>query len=313
MATTTKNQRTISVLEQETNLHTWAEAFLVDRKVGGCSPGTLSFYREKLTKFLDYCEAQVITNVLEITPNFIRQYLLYLDDVGHNPGGVHAHFRTLRTFLNWWEDEFEPDAWKNPICKVKAPKLAIQPLEPVELDVVRAMLHTCERGTFFGVRDKAILLALLDTGVRAQEFININIDDVDTVRGAILIRQGKGGKPRTVFLGNKSRKALRTYLRSRQDNSTALWVSKRNERLTYWGLRQIIRRRAEKAVVEEPSLHSFRRYFAITMLRNGTDLVTLSRLLGHTDLQVLERYLKQIPDDLQEAHQNSGPVDNLKF
>jgi integrase/recombinase XerD len=153
----------------------------------------------------------------------------------------------------------------------------------------------------------------MDTGARAQEFISIDLEDVDLVTGVILIRHGKGGKPRTVFLGKKSRKALRTYLRSRQDNSSALWVSKSNERLTYWGLRQIMRRRAEKAGVQKPSLHSFRRFFAITMLRNGTDLVTLARLLGHSDLQVLERYLNQLPEDLQAAHYKASPVDNLKL
>ena len=175
MATTTKNQRTISVLEQETNLLTWADAFLIDRKAGGCSEGTLGFYCEKLTKFLNYCEAQVITNVVEVTPNFIRQYLLYLEDVGHNPGGVHAHFRTLRTFLNWWEDEFEPEGWKNPIRKIKPPKLANEQLAPADLDSNKAMINTCDNN-FYGTRDKAIMLALVDTGARAQELLDMNLE-----------------------------------------------------------------------------------------------------------------------------------------
>jgi hypothetical protein len=60
--------------------------------------------------------------VSELTPDFIRQYLFHLEHTGHNPGGTHACYWTLRTFLYWWETEFEPEDWKNPIRKVKVPK-----------------------------------------------------------------------------------------------------------------------------------------------------------------------------------------------
>ena len=308
MVTTTKNQRTISVLEQETNLLTWAEAFLIDRKVGGCSRGTLGFYKEKLTKFVAYSDAQVITNVLDITPNFIRQYLLYLEEDGHNPGGVHAHYRTVRTFLNWWQDEFEPDGWSNPIRKVKPPKLVSEPLEPADMTSIKAMIDTCDN-TFYGLRDKAIMLALLDTGSRAKELLDMNLDDLDFASGSILIQHGKGGKSRTVFLGKKSRRAVRKYLRYRRDNGEALWVIQSRERLTYWGLRQIIRRRAIAAKVDTPSLHSFRRAFALNMLRAGVDIFSLQKLMGHADLQVLRRYLAQTTEDIAEAHRIGSPVD----
>lgn len=62
-----------------------------------------------------------------------------------------------------------------------------------------------------------------------------------------------------------------------------------------------------------PTPHKFRRAHAITMLRQGVDLITLSRLMGHTSLAVLERYLKQVSDDLQEAHRRAGPVDNSEL
>ena len=308
MATTTKDQQIILKNIQLENLETCVEAFLIDRKVGGCSPGTLGFYNEKLGKFLNYCDAQVITNILQITPNFIRQYLLYLEDVGHNSGGIHAHFRSLRTFLNWWEFEFDYDDWKNPIRKVKPPKLIVEPLMPVELIDIHTMIKSCDRN-FFGLRDQAILLTLLDTGVRAQEFININQTDLNLVTGEIHIRCGKGSKSRSVYLGKKSRKAVRSFQKLRSDDCLALWVTKDGDRLSYWGLRQIIRRRAKKVGVEIPSLHSFRRAFALNMLRAGVDIFSLQKLMGHADLQVLRRYLAQTTDDIAAAHRIGSPVD----
>jgi hypothetical protein len=61
--------------------------------------------------------------VSHLTPTLLRQYLLWLFDTGHNPGGVHGFYRALRAFLRWWEDEYEPENWRNPIRKVKGPKV----------------------------------------------------------------------------------------------------------------------------------------------------------------------------------------------
>ncbi len=124
---------------------------------------------------------------------------------------------------------------------------------------------------------------------------------------------GKGGKPRVVYLGKKSRKALRAYLRQRNDQGAALWVSQNGERLTYGGLRSLFRRRATTAGVKVPSLHSFRRYFALSMLRAGVDIFSLQKLMGHADLQVLRRYLAQTNQDTLEAHRRGGPVDNANL
>ena len=309
-------QRTLQISTVDDYLLTWLEAFLIDRKAAGVAPGTLRFYRQKLKLFADYCDAQAIKEIGQISPSFLRQYLLYLEESGHNPGGRHAAFRTIRAFFLWYEDEVEPQGWSNPIRKVKAPKVPVEPLEPVSFDIVNQMIKACPHNTFTGARDVAILLCLLDTGARATEFLSINLEDINQARGEILIRQGKGHKPRTVYIGKQSKRAIRRYLNNRRDDSVALWVTYPgcgSERLSYAGLREILTRRAQKAGVEEPSLHDFRRAFALSMLRNGTDIFTLAKLMGHEGISVLSRYLKQTYQDTEAAHRKAGPVDNSEF
>jgi integrase/recombinase XerD len=313
MAADMQDQGTITKYAQETHLLTWLEGFLIDRKAQNMSAGTVIFYRQKLCKFAAFCESLAITQITEITPTTLREYLLFLEQKGHNPGGIHAHFRTLRAFLNWWEIECEPSDWRNPIKKVKAPKVGIDPLEPVDFNSIKAILDACDQTTFTGTRDKALILVLLDTGSRAGELLRLNVDDIDLVSGAVLIREGKGHKPRMVYVGKKTRHAIRAYLKQRQCDHTALWITIDSERLTYWGLRQMIRRRAAKAGIPEPSLHSFRRAFAINMLRAGVDVFSLQKLMGHSDLQVLRRYLAQTTEDIARAHRIGSPVDNNKL
>lgn len=303
-------QRTITPYAQDAHLLSWIEAFLIDRKTQNLAQGTLNFYRQKLVFFNAWCESQAITRIDQVEPNTIRRYLFYLEDAGHNPGGLHAHFRTLRAFFRWYEQEAEPEGWKNPIRKLKAPRQIIEPLEPVSLDAVKALLATCKRHTLIGDRDRAILLSLLDTGARAAELLALDIQDVNPIIGAVLIRSGKGRKPRMAYLGKKTRKAMREYLHHRQDDQPALWITESGERLSYWGLRAMLSRRARLAGVEEPSAHAFRRYFALTCLRAGMDIFTLQRLMGHADLQVLRRYLAQSDQDTREGHAKASPVDN---
>jgi site-specific recombinase XerD len=312
----TDNPRTIQLSGVDDYLLNWLEAFLIDRKASGVADGTLRFYRQKIKLFSNYCDAQAVKQISQINPSFLRQYLLYLEESGHNAGGRHAAFRLLRAFFLWYEDEVEPQGWSNPIRKVKAPKVPVEPLEPVSFETVAQIVKACPHNTFTGDRDAAILLCLLDTGARASEFLSVNLDDINQARGDILIRQGKERKPRTVYIGKQSKRALRRYLRHRRDDSAALWVTHPrfgSERLGYAGLRGILTRRAQEAGVEEPALHDFRRAFALAMLRNGPDIFTLAKLMGHEGITVLQRYLKQTNRDTEEAHRRTGPVDNARL
>ena len=86
-----QDQGTI-VLSQQDYLPILIESFLIDRRSQGLSPDTISFYRKKLKYFQDYCDAQVIKQAPQLTPDFICCYVLQLAET-NNPGGVHACFR----------------------------------------------------------------------------------------------------------------------------------------------------------------------------------------------------------------------------
>ncbi len=292
------HDRTILEISKRAFLGITIESFLVDRKAAGLSPHTLKFYRQFITPFLTYCDSNALKFVEEVTPDVLRRYFLAFAE-SHNPGGVHTSFRTLRAFFHWLlDEEMMPSDWKNPMLKVKPPKVALEPLEPVAIQDVKALIAACSAGTSVDDRDRVIFLVLLDTGLRAQELCDTNLEDVDLNTGGITVRYGKGGKARTVFIGKKTRKALRAYLRNRHDHEAALFLSRDDERISYDALRLMLNRRAKSAqLLGKPSLHAFRRAFALNMLRNGADVFALQKLLGHSDLQIMRRYLAQNTQD----------------
>lgn len=296
-------------LQQDEYLPILAETFLTARKAEGKTAATVRYYQSHLRVFLAWCEAQAVTQVRDVTPDLLRRFLLAMAE-RHNAGGVHGMYRAVRAFLRFVEAEEVIPGWTSPTRKVKAPKVTLEPIEGVPLDDIGSMLDACDK-SFTGVRDRALLLALLDTGARASEFLALDLADVDAL-GVVTLKHTKGRRPRMAYLSQKTRRALRVYLRMRRDTSPALWTTKHGDRLTYDGLRGILTRRAKQAGLKEtPSPHDFRRAFALNYLRNGGDIFTLAKLLGHRGIDVLKRYLAQTDQDTQQAHAKFSPVDRL--
>ncbi len=301
----------LNSLPQNEYLPTLAAAFLLDRKAQNLTKKTLDFYRMNLQKFIEWCEPQAIKTVTQLTPDIMRAFFIAMSET-HKAGGVHAFYRSVRAFLRWYMQEFEPEGWRDPLRKVRPPKVDVEPLEPITLETIRALLDTCERGKFTGERDRAIILFLLDTGARAGELLALDRQDADIITGDVLIRRSKSRKPRTVFLGRTARRALRAYLKIRgMDNVKAVFVTDEIERLKMAGLRQIMVRRARRAGVPVPSLHGFRRACALALKRAGVDLLSIARLLGHSDISLLQRYIKQDAEDLRGEHGRASPGDGI--
>ena len=281
-------------------------SFLTDRKAQGLSPNTIRAYTNELDTFQNYVDPDQDINDLKATT--IREYILHLKYVkGRNPGGCHIAYRVLRTWLYWWEMETDNE-FKAPIRKVKPPKVHDEPLQAVDLPDAKKLLAECD-ATYYGVRDRAIILLLLDTGIRATELLNLNQDDLDLDHGVLQVHNGKGGKSRLAYFQPLTRRALRRWLSL--NKHVPLFITHQGTRLLYAGLRTMLQRRASRAGLDKVTPHMFRRSFALEHLRAGTDIYTLSRLMGHADERILARYLPLVALDMEKAHRQNSPVNLL--
>ena len=268
---------------------------------------TLEFYQQQLGPFLEYVAQYGVERPEELTARHIRTYLVALRDRKLSANSIHAAARAIRAFCNFMKNEDVID--KSPMDKVQMPRRSNRILpafthEEVE-KLVKASTHA---------RDRAMMLFLVDTGCRASEFIALNVGDIDLREGTVFVREGKGRKDRMVFLGVAARRELARYFRERGDmwERDPLWISlTTSKRLTQSGLRILLRRVGKRASVDHCHPHTFRRTCAIWSLRAGMDIYRLQRLMGHSDLTMLQRYLAMAHDDVQEAHRKHGAVDSV--
>ena len=238
----------------------------------------------------------------------------------------------FRSFFGWLHKEFNYD---NVALNVTAPKFQSHPVEVFTNEEVEKLLKACTysresethgRRKFVmrrpsAIRDQAIILTLIDTGLRASELCSLRIADVDLGTGRVIIRHGisggaKGGKGRTVFLGKVARKAVWRYLTGRDDENNLeapLFESKDGRPFTRDSLRILITRIGSRANVRNAHPHKFRHTFAISYLRLGGDVFTLQMLLGHRSLEMVRHYAQIAEVDIELAHRKASPADNLHY
>lgn len=272
------------------------EAFITERAAQGRSHYTIKSYRIHLTHFLNYTQQN---NQQTISRRMLVGYVAHLRAT-KSQNTASNYVATVSVFLNWLVDIGELDS--NPAHKLK-PKRTIRRMPSYTKPQIEALL----RGA--SLRDKAIMLALLDTGLRASELCSLKRGDVDWSSGYFQV-VGKGGKERANWFSVFTLKALKAYLAERTDNQPALFVSYKNKPLNARQLYTVIQRRAEAAGIRDTItriLHSFRATFARNYLRRG-DAITLAALLGHSTLAMTKRYAELNDDELREKKELINPL-----
>jgi integrase/recombinase XerD len=172
-------------------------------------------------------------------------------------------------------------------------------------------LEQCNHSLPYPERNKAIVLLLLDTGLRASEVCNSKIANID-LRNKRMTVIGKGNKQRTVPFSAKTGKRIWRYLATRRgyNDRDPLFASNDGGAIDRHSLRRFLNRLGQRADVRKVYPHRFRHTFAINFLRNGGDIYTLQYILGHSTLEMVKRYLKLAEQDTENSHRIASPVAN---
>ena len=278
---------------------TEVRAFLNDLEADGYSESTIVLYEWILSEF----QNQVSLPLENVTLTDLRGFMLYMrrdyrtrQGKRLSPSSIQNVWKCLRTLFRWAELDTAQDL---PMPRV--PQVEIEPLSYTD---VKSLLQVADK------RMMAILLTLLDTGLRAGELCRLKQNQVNLETGKVFVApygSGQKTKSRTVYLSQKTLDSIVAYLETRRDNDPHLFVSMKGGPLNRDSIRLAFRRLGNLAGVKV-NPHKFRHTFAIQFLRGGGDVFSLRRLLGHSTLTMTERYLSIAMSDLEGAHRRASPV-----
>jgi site-specific recombinase XerD len=316
----------LSILQNLVNITSpqdLVRGYILACRCEGKSPKTISGYENVLKNFLWFCERKSF-HVLIMNQTQLREFLWYVASEPNRwgidnpssrnparPATVHKYYRVVGAFFRWLEREHL--LHDNPFVYLKAPRMDRRVIQALTVDDIERLFAACSGKTALDIRNKAILSVFLDTGLRVSELASLNLDDIDNQTGAILVKHGKGKKQRIAHIGSKAQKALWRYLLVRKSDSNRLFINRRSDPLDAVGIKILTKRLGQKANVKVHP-HKLRHTFAISYLRAGGDVFSLQYLLGHTTLQMTQRYLQSLnADDAIAAHKRFSPLDNMSL
>lgn len=263
------------------------------------SPNTARSYESDIKNFIEWFEdSNGEFSPDKITSFDLKDYVSYLTNVkGLKNSSINRKMIAIRSWLNYLKE-------KNIISDLpKFPKyLPEVERAPKSLDrnEINRFLRTVEREG--KPKEKAIIALLFYAGLRVSEVANLKKSDIEISekKGKVIVRQGKGSKFREVPLNNDARLLIKPYLENLKD-TTWLFPGKEGKPITSRAIQQIIKKYAYLAKIPSLTPHTLRHTFATLLLRQGTDLVVVSNLLGHSRLDTTARYTKPNEQDLEKA------------
>jgi site-specific recombinase XerD len=293
------------------------ESFLLNCQVEELSLKTVSFYRGILDIFLGYCEETGLPPVLsQISPDEIRRFLVYVKErKGQRPGvkvsawTTRAYYAALSAFFNWAQGEgFVQDS---PMANIKPPKTPKMIIPIYSQEDVKLLLGACPQSVL-GIRNRAMIIMDLDTGLRLSELVGILLEDVSIPGGLVKVR-GKGAKERIVHFGKLTKQALLKYLVVRpKQECPQLWLTEEGKPLTARGFQIAFRRLTQKVGLKgRCTVHMLRHTAATVYLKTG-DPLTLQYLLGHSSLAMVQHYTESgRAEQAVRQHEKSSPVERF--
>lgn len=300
-----------------------SKMYFLDKTLAKTTSEQYKYFHTLLVEFL----ADDSKALDEITSQQIRRFLKWVrQEKELSPKTAALAHTALSSLWTWASEELEID---NILASITRPRFHTKPIDIFTQDDIKAMVHAAEFTHYercgqviqarrpTALRDIAIIVTLVGTGLRASELCDLEIRDYNDDIGRIRIRHGKGDKERFVYPCKRTQRVIMRYLLSRKDAKPTdpLFAAGdfEDSKIDRKNLLKLTKRLGDNANVKGANPHRFRHTFAVQFLRNGGGLEQLRLLLGHGDLRTVLTYAKLAEIDLQKAMTSASPVDNWKI
>lgn len=280
----------------------------------GYAAATIELYRKGLDQFGRYLEIQNIIDLKKVTKLIVADYRI---KVMAEPIAMESKALKLRPVKRLFEHLTDTNKLLlNPTeglvetCRKKRKIGTVLTIEEVKKLLLRPNLSLKT-----GIRDRAMMEVFYSTGIRLDEFTNLEVYHADLKDKVLYIRKAKGKKQRVVPLGKKASGYLKEYLEKIRPYHAKKNPKERTLFLNYSGLpmlpeaiRQVLRKyRIEAGITKPVSPHTLRRTCATHLLQQGADIRYIQKLLGHKNLKVTQSYTKVMPVEVKQMHDKYHP------
>jgi len=281
--------------------------FIINCKARNLAPRTIKYYEEAFNRFIATMD---ILSLSEILPQTIDHYVLHLLETA-NVYTVNSNLRGVRRVLYYFMSLSYMDTFK--VILMKQPEPIKETYTDAELKLLLKKVIINEETTFIEYRNWVIINFLLGTGCRLETLINIKINDLDLDNTIVKFITTKNKKGILVPVSNTLTTVLQEYLKYRSYNNTNdfLFCNSFGEKVHKRTLQQSIKDYNLARGINKSSIHMFRHTFAKKWILNGGDMFRLQKILGHSDLDMVRKYVNMFNDDLKIDFNEINPLESI--
>lgn len=289
------------------SLNTFAQRFLLDRQRRGCNPATLKTYSYQLSSLVASLTLQRVRSPSQIQPRHLDFYLAALRSRNLSPVTLRKRILFLRSLFHFAKRSryCRRDPTRN-LTIPKSGKRIPKALTPADARRLLDRQRWIQDEDL--LRDFAMVLLMLDSGLRREEIRLLNCEDVQTARCIVHVKHGKGDKERFSVFTRPTADALRAYLRGRR---TGVLFENGGRRLGPLAIYRIVKRRGKQAGINV-SPHRLRHTFITEYLNNGGNVTDARDLAGHDDVKTTMAYKAVAVAPLVRKHIEFSPLRHLR-
>ncbi len=270
--------------------------------------GTINHYRQSYTQFYKYFPSDM--PITDLTEKQYKQYVIYLRGTLDNDISINSYLRDLITTLHFLMREGYLDSY--PMKAIKVDKTHVETYSDEELKrlLKKPNLQTC---SFIEYQSWVITNFLFCIGVRQRSLINIQIKDIDFDNNIISVNVTKNRKPLLLPIHQAMVNILREYLKYRQYKSEAeyLFCNVFGKQLVKSTCYHMLYAYNKSRGVERTGIHRYRHTFAKQWILSGGNVVTLSKILGHSSLAITQNYINLLVSDVAKEVEEINLLDKF--
>jgi integrase/recombinase XerD len=292
------------------SLNEMFDRFMSFKKTEGLTKITIRDYYIHFNYLIDFLGRDLEND--EITLDVFRDFIDYMvNEKGLSPVTANVRIRTIRAFLRYcYLESYIEYPIHERFKPLKTKEDTLESFTPKE---IKRLLSVIDETTYTGFRDKVMIFILLDTMVRCSELIQLRRENVDLKEGTIKLEphETKTKRSRKVPLSTRTVKILKEYMDETEDfYSEWLLVTYEGEQLADNTIRYRLRELGEISGLSNKrvSPHTFRHTGALFYVLNGGDPFSLQKILGHTDMSMVRKYIQMTDETVKKQHNTFSPL-----